>query len=151
MDKSKWAEGPWMHEPDFAEYNDPVTGYYYQIKRNSAGALCGYVGVGPSHPCFGKHYGDVEAHAHGGLTYSDAKRDNPAIWLLGFDCAHLGDLCPELFTLRQPGGLLYRGSFARGVGAFGEHEEYRDWDFVKAQIASLAAQLAEISRAHHSD
>lgn len=34
--------------------------------------LCGYLAVPEGHPWYGKHYGDIGADVHGGLTYSEA-------------------------------------------------------------------------------
>ncbi len=35
------------------------------------GHWCGYAAIEPGHPWHGRHYDDVPAEAHGGLTYSD--------------------------------------------------------------------------------
>jgi len=39
-------------------------------KHDSLGTLCGYLGVPPSHPWYGKSYDNFEADVHGGLTFS---------------------------------------------------------------------------------
>lgn len=53
-DKSEWGDGPWASEPDKMQWEDEATGYPCLIVRNRFGALCGYVGVAPNHPYFGK-------------------------------------------------------------------------------------------------
>lgn len=145
IDKSDWGEGPWQNEPDKLQYEDPGTGLPALIKRNNAGALCGYVGVPAGHPWHGKHYDDVDAAVHGGLTYSDGCQhgDDPSrgichipgegesdnVWWLGFDCAHYLDVLPGMDAeLRRLGFETERG------------HQYRDLDYVKNEIARLAVQ-----------
>lgn len=138
-DKSAWADGPWMREPDKRQWSDEATGLPCLIVRGPSGALCGYVGVSKGHPAHGKGYDDVEADVHGGLTFADScgHGDDPAqgichipgpgepddVWWLGFDCAHYGDLSP---AYDRPG----RGG------------EYRTLPYVASECASLASQLA---------
>ena len=113
VDKSTWGEGEWQEEPDKVQYKDEETGLDCLIVRHSSGGhLCGYVGVPPEHPFYGKNYDDVKQadgdyiRVHGGLTYSDNCQENghichvpelgepDDIWWLGFDCAHAGDKSP---------------------------------------------------------
>lgn len=113
VDKSAWGPGPWQDEPDKKQWTDQETGLPCLIKRNRAGALCGYVGVPEGHPWHGQDYTEPEPYpeVHGGLTYAapcteggdeastichipePGEPDN--VWWLGFDCAHSGDLCPS--------------------------------------------------------
>ena len=44
--------------------------FAYSIWLTPLGTLCGYLGVPPSHPWWGKWYGDIDCEVHGGLTYS---------------------------------------------------------------------------------
>lgn len=84
---------------------------------------------------------------HGGLTYScnscpperiheiNAEfepEENTDVWWFGFDCAHYGDFCPG-----NTFGILGR-------------ETYKNIHYVEMDVAQLAAQLAEISRASSS-
>lgn len=146
-DKSTWGHGQWHQEPDKVQWIDPATGLDCLIVRGPSGALCGYVGVPETHPFHGKDYSDIYDHdieCHGGLTFSDscapandkgeaygichvpAEGRPDHVWWFGFDCAHSGDLCPKF---RQDD--------------FG-YNLYRDIDYVKAEVGSLAAQLAAI-------
>lgn len=124
MDKSKWPRGEWDREPDKLEWVDQSTNLPCRIFRTEGGHLCGYVGVFPGHPFYGKDDSDSEVYeleVHGGVTYgSRDPRHN--IWWLGFDCAHAGDRSP------------YHGSLRRGT--------YRNLKYVKAQVTNLARQLA---------
>jgi len=64
---------------------------------------------------------------HGGLTF--AKLD-PQLneWILGFDCAHGGDIAPELY---------------RQMGSMSDGDVYRTWEYVENEINSLVDQLLE--------
>lgn len=57
--------------------------------------FCGYVGVGRSHPYYGKGYDDYDdigdIDVHGGLTFSESIKGEKDRWFFGFDCAHSMD------------------------------------------------------------
>jgi hypothetical protein len=55
LDKTKWPDGPWHKENDIAAWDLP-NGLHALIRRNFQGAWCGYVGVPPTHPWFGRSY-----------------------------------------------------------------------------------------------
>jgi len=144
-DKTEWGEGPWQDEPDKAVWVDEATNLDCMIHRNGVGALCGYVGVGPDHPAYGKHYDDVDVDVHGGLTYANTCRETATedhgichvpepgrehdIWWLGFDCSHSGDLCPEMERRMSP--------------SLAEWQTYKTFGYVKAEVERLAQQLEE--------
>ena len=91
---------------------------------------CGYVGLPPEHPWFGKDYDQIEPYpeVHGGLTYSDdhkPKHESDGLWWIGFDCAHAGDLVPGL----------------------GHDGVYRSLEYVKQEITGLMRQAVEANRA----
>lgn len=135
-DKSEWPLGEWHTEPDKAHWIEE--GLDCLIVRNHIGALCGYVGVPEQHPCFGQDYDSVDVEVHGGLTFSDTCHPresecrgichpkegaaNETVWWLGFDCAHGGDIMPKL-------------------GSFGYGDTYRNFSYVRQEVASLAKQL----------
>jgi hypothetical protein len=163
IDKSAWPRGPWDHEPDKVTWVDPATGLDCMINRGPVGAWCGYVGVPPEHPWHGKDYMQCtlpepcadwcddrycehrpDVSIHGGLTYADACQDTADesrgichvpepgrphdVWWLGFDCAHLHDLAPAMERYGSYGG-----------------DVYRDEAYVRAEVLSLARQLAEVA------
>src|SRR5262249_14225809 len=122
VDKSAWGDGPWQQEPDKRQWADPDTGLPCLILRGPVGALCGYVGGPPSHPVYGKDYCEVDVSVHGGLSFADrchrgdeataichlpAPGESDDVWWLGFDCAHSGDLAPEMaaFARSHPLGV----------------------------------------------
>lgn len=87
-DRTDWPSGEWDREPDKMQWTDEATGLPCLIVRGPVGGLCGYVGVGPSHPWFrldyshgcpercGKEYCEhtpsSRLDVHGGVTFSDA-------------------------------------------------------------------------------
>lgn len=132
---------PWNAEPDKAQWIDEATGLDCLIVRGPLGALCGYVGLPPNHPWHGTDADHVDAAVHGGLNYAAPCQEHageraichvpepgrPAdVWWLGFDCAHAGDLNPI-------------------TGPITGDEVYRDFAYVQAEVARLAAQLAHVA------
>lgn len=53
-----WPSGPWDGEPDKVQWKDAATGMPCLAVRNWRGNWCGYAGVAPSHPLYGKDYND---------------------------------------------------------------------------------------------
>lgn len=121
---SSTEPGPWASEPDHVEWTDTESGLECRIVRHpGAGHLCGYVQLPADHPWHGRDYDDIDVEVHGGLTYAQdrfPRQDDPGPgWVIGFDCAHLGDLSP------------FWDAPDRGV--------YRDVAYVRDQCAGLAA------------
>ena len=85
-----------------------------------------------------KEWGDGYApmtlvfHVHGGLTWTGFHGDERDFWWIGFDCAHAGDLIPDMFE-RYP--ELDRGCV------------YRTMDYTKGECLHLAEQLAAYGQA----
>jgi hypothetical protein len=145
-DKSAWKPGPWQDEPDKEQFSDPETGFPCLVKRNSFGALCGYVGVAAGHPWYEKDYDDVDADVHGGLTYSNFCQDDiieshsichvpdegepEKVWWLGFDCGHYDDVSPQMESLHY--------FTPRSDDLF--PRVYKTFGYVKAECALLARQ-----------
>lgn len=157
MPKELWGDGPWQTEPDRLEWRDAFSGLPCLIVRNAVGALCGYVGVPPGHPWHGKNYDDVDAQAHGGLTYS-AACDGPIchvpapgepadVWWLGFDCAHFMDLVPVSVANRRSRPISFQMAaverqWSKEAAQLGVQDTYRDIEYVKVECAYLALQAA---------
>lgn len=134
---AKCGEGPWLKEPD--RLNWKHAGLDCMLVRNfRMGNWCGYVGVPPTNPAYGKKYNDVEVEVHGGLTYARYCEDvichvtdeaeDKTYWL-GFDCAHYGDLVPHMAIF---------------VPESSRFEQYKDIDYVKHETEQLAKQLSEL-------
>lgn len=146
LDKeAKFGPGPWQSEPDRVEwrYRDlPCL-----IVRGPIGSLCGYVGLPPGHRWHGADYDNIGVQVHGGLTFANKcgghichvpRGDEPEhVWWIGFDCAHLGDVVPEIVLLREMGVMS------------SSHERdgfYRTIDYVMEEVENLAQQVAEAER-----
>lgn len=157
VDKKEWLRGEWDNEPDKIQYQEEETGYPCIIRRHaSLGFLCGYVGVNKAHPLFGKFYDDANGYIdgpHGGLTFSDKcqksdsnheichiveKEEDGNIWWFGFDCGHSCDFAPGMAS------DLIR------IGAYRSHinEIYRNIEYVKSEIQSLAQQLKQLEKSN---
>ena len=150
-DRDGWAAGPWDDEPDKLQWTDAETGLPCLIVRNQSGALCGYAGVAPGHVFYDVDYGEFDDRltVHGGVTYTDRCTDEATeaggvchvvepgeesdVWWVGFDCAHGLDVVPAFVKLYEDMGLTgFRGA------------TYKTVDYVKAECASLAKQLAAV-------
>lgn len=162
-DKSTWGDGPWQDEPDKIVWIDPATDLDCMIHRGPLGALCGYVGVPPTHT----HYGEdlpykienVGVDVHGGLTYA-APCDPQAteehglchvptagrpddVWWFGFDCSHAWDVMPAMAAReRMLAATLPDWPEMPDVGP---RVSYKTVDYVRAEVTSLAAQLRALA------
>lgn len=147
--------GPWSTEPKKVQWVDRHTNLPCLIVRNPIGALCGYAGVYEGHPLYKQGYSDPEVSdisVHGGLTFAGPcmKAEDHSefvchipepgtsddVWWFGFDCAHWNDLMPGMLALREIMPKYDVGLDYRNV--------YRDMDYVKHEVATLARQLQEI-------
>ena len=100
------------------------------IERNRLLALCGYVVITSDNELFGLDYDNIypqiDVSVHGGLNYSDESNGE---WIIGFDCAHSGDLCPSF--------LQY--------GRISDGDIYRTKEFVISECEKLAESISEFS------
>ena len=148
FDKSKWGDGPWLAEPDRVEFMH--AGLRCLMQRYHMGSWCGYVGVPPGHVLHGNtRYDDLPVNVHGGLTYADACHGDIChdpentggvffsgfgcthdVFWFGFDCAHAWDAIPEMSK-----DSLFSGDVV----------VYRDEQYVRQQVESLAKQLAALA------
>ena len=141
IDKRDWGEGPWIDEPDRVEWRHRDLPCLI-VRSDATGALCGYVGVPPGHPWCGRGYDEIEASAHGGLTYSNAcdpggpichepaPGEPDEVWWVGFDCSHAYDVSPKIEAL--VGWANHR--------RFGPRVAYRDIAYVTGVVNDLADQ-----------
>lgn len=132
-------DAPWKDEPNRKEWES--NGFKCLIVRHdTAGFLCGYVGIPEGHPWHGVDYNDIEAEVHGGLTFGDegdGERWPKGSYWVGFDCAHGGDLIPWTEPIML---------FARGFSHkehYPDEDTYRDIVYVTNETESLARQAAE--------
>lgn len=135
--RNNWSPGPWDTEPDRVEWVSG--GYYCQCNRNRQGSWCGYVGVPNGHKWYGLGYDEIhnrepELSVHGGLTFASAPRDDgwfpPDLWVVGFDCAHSGDLSPGIDALLRTNATRHSHPY---------DEVYRDLAYTQAEVGQLVA------------
>lgn len=100
------------------------------IHRNDVKALCGYITLTKDSSLYSVDYDDINISAHGGITYQGY--DQNENWVIGFDCAHYGDLTPY---------FVLNNDFP-----FDSFGEYRDMQYVKAQCESMAEQASVFSK-----
>jgi hypothetical protein len=143
IDKSTWGEGPWQSEPDRVDFRHAGLPCL-ALRHPRQGHWCGYAAVPPGHPAHGKDRNCVEVEVHGGLSYEGlcdglichvpAPGEPDDVWWLGFDFGHAWDILPG----QEARGRSYGMPPIRSV----MRETYRDLAYVRAQVESLAEQLA---------
>jgi len=164
VDKSEWGDGPWQNEPDKVQYMDEDTGLPCIIKRGPVGAWCGYVGVAEGHPAFESHYYSYDGEecvlkhieVHGGLTFANKCQEGAEedaichipgegepdhVWWLGFDCAHAWDISPVMLAYNRK-KFAETGDSLWDDSRWDRNEVYRDINYVRGEVKSLAKQLA---------
>lgn len=121
----------WEYEPDFLEYKDQNTGYKCYIKRNKVGALCGYVVAKKPELFINKETWEIGFEIHGNVTFNDfvENKQNQKEYLVGFDCAHMGDVVPTLYELQV---------FYEPV------ESYKNIQYVIKECSKLAKQIKKL-------
>ena len=148
---SKFGPGPWLYEPDSAEWY--AHGLPCMLLRDgSTGVWRAYVGVYVEHALYGVNAHEADAlidkpsRPHGGITYASTCQPFncsektrrvarvTADWWFGFDAAHPFDLVPSVFALLPPQNSVHAPAYT-----------YRGMAFMQAQCETLAAQLAALA------
>src|SRR3974390_888580 len=100
--------GDWLDEPDVMEFEyrgikclvarvykrEPCT----NEEAWFGGHLCGYIFIPKDHPLHGKKMRDLDLDCHFGVTCAEETEEG---YMIGFDCAHSGDLVPSMVQLRK--------------------------------------------------
>lgn len=139
LDRSGWKKGPWDGEPDEKTWIDEATGFIcYACRNDFMGHWCGYVGLPPNHPWNEKDYNDLPVLlVHGGVTFAGKGNalglsgSSSALWFIGFDCAHAGDLPPTPLSRWGPFNSWEH---------FLSYSVYRTLEYVESECCSLALQ-----------
>jgi len=128
----------WLDEPNREEFEH--AGLKCLILRHTElGHLCGYIAISREHLCYGRDHDHIPyddlfpVEVHGGLTFSREGHGDTrqkGYWWLGFDCAHWGDLVPQIVELldREPH----------------EFETYRNFAYVRREVKELAYQITTL-------
>jgi hypothetical protein len=141
------AHRPWETEPDHEEWVHTPTRYKCKIWRHPKLLhLCGYVGIPYGHAWYEQTYnsdkGMPSPLVHGGVTFSGRMPETKgrAVWWVGFDCGHAGDMSPGiLMTLLD----IDHTPLTRLA-----NEEYRDIAYVRNECNLLATNLYRIDEEH---
>lgn len=152
-DKERWGEGPWDNEPDVVHWISPSTGLNCLMLRGPMGSWCGYVGLQPGHPWWGRVLRDhdedqlplppevYDLEVHGGITWAgndllhgigDELEED--LWWIGFDCGHLMDEIPQQNYINR----------VLGLPPPPDGREYRGIEYVGAETENLARQIARL-------
>jgi hypothetical protein len=148
--EADWGPGPWVDEPDKAQWTDERTGLPCVARRNIDGAWCGYVAVNSDHPLWQVGWQDAGLRVEGiYVNYAaHCEEDGPIedrvchipepgqpddVWWFGFDLAHAWDYQPFVAAQLREIGL---GWFAACNPA-----NYRTFGEVQRRCALLAEQL----------
>jgi hypothetical protein len=157
VDKAGWDAGPWMDEPDRVDFHH--AGFPCLLLRHERwGHWCGYVGLPPGHPLYGKGYNDIDVAAHGGLSYAEGcagpichvpqPGEPDAVWWVGFDCGHWLDVSPGMIAYERrilPADMLAEGERLAKAMPPRMAPVYRDVGYVRAAVEHLATQLAALT------
>ena len=148
--------GDWLDEPDFLEFKfkgikccivrivqrEPYT----KEEVYFGGYLCGYILLPKDHPLYGKKFHEIDLECHHGITYSQITEEG---WLIGFDCAHSGDLVPTFEHKRNTDPKLKKiKEMYPAPEGFEKHplfhSTYKNLDFCIKQCKLLAKQAAKM-------
>lgn len=109
-------------EGDYYEWTNTLKCF---IQRNPMNAWCGYTIIPKSFPINFEQ--EININCHGGITYQSVNLDGDLV--VGFDCAHYGDLVPKLLELE---GILIND---RDISV------YRDKQYVIDEVNSMVEQI----------
>ena len=151
--------GEWVDEPDFTCF--VVSGIQCVIRRVMyhptpleirvfGGHFCGYVEIPSYHPLYKKsddYFEGQDLECHGGITFNNI--DMNECHLIGFDCAHSGDLVPSIEKDRNSG---ISSAILKQINQEIKKElkisplfipVYRNFEYVYQECTYLAQQVAE--------
>jgi hypothetical protein len=156
--KSEWGPGDWQNEPDRVDFVHAGLACLL-LRHFNHGYWCGYVGIPPEHPLYGKLWTETpeirDLDVHMGVNYSAACEGEichtPApgmphqVWWLGADFGHAFDRAPgsdanfrELLRCRAGDDSIIEQRH--------EWETYRNVAYVRHEIEKLARQLAALMK-----
>jgi len=123
-------EKPWLNEPDIENF--VYQGYECLLKRNMLGCWLGYVHI-PASSVWAQQQNFMLLDVHGGITYANLLPDQEDIFVLGFDCAHLGDIMP----------------YAAEQGFFDPHAStstYKTIDYARDALKHMVDQIHDFKK-----
>lgn len=154
-----WGSGEWIKEPDAFVFQH--SGFTCCGIRQAGwdglnnehlfgGYWCGYIKLPLGHEWHSKSMEDIDVECHYGLSLC-RKDPESEDWVIGFDCAHSGDLCPSLEETRHRFGKDSKYSWLnedelkqRLPNSILFHREYRTIEYVINQCKSMAEQASSV-------
>jgi hypothetical protein len=112
-------------EGDYYEWTNTLKCF---IQRNPMNTWCGYTIIPKSFPIDFEQ--EININCHGGINYQSVNLDGDLV--VGFDCAHHGDLVPKLLELE---GILINDK---------DISVYRDKQYVIDEVNSMVEQILNI-------
>lgn len=87
--------------------------------------------------------------AHSGITWSGGlaggdDAESSGLWWFGFDCGHAGDVCPGLRAFDAWANEFMPPELARKLVEQSLDWKYRDLEYVRKEVTSLAFQLRQL-------
>ena len=162
-DYSTIGKGPWNDEPDKVQWIDEATGLDCLIVRGPSGALCGYVGVPPTHPWHGGDYGRCTASpacvnewcehtpeacldVHGGITFSGGCNTSDPEGICHIpEPGRPADVHWYGWDAAHASDLTFFDMGIPGMPSRGDRGTYRDIAYATAECTRLASQLAAVT------
>ena len=159
-----WGGGEWVDEPDVCHFmHNEIQCLIFRVAARDGpkgnhifgGHLCGYVVIPENCPKW-KFEEVPDFDVHGGITFSNIQ-DHLDKYVIGFDCAHGGDIVPSMKEIIND---IYEKCFKwMKKGAAEKFMElnnrvnprptYKNIEFVKKECESLADQLNEFANKSH--
>jgi len=152
-----WGYGEWVEELDFLSFwHAGLNCFIHRIcipeggGHRYGGHLCGYVKIPQEHLSMSDMNDEFERlfDVHGGVTFLEKQLDDGIV--IGFDCAHSGDLTPSTEMLKNKFQTLYDCRLKPHITSnilYHRHHKYprvyRNVNYVMEECKSLAQQIYE--------
>lgn len=125
-------------EGDFLEFDH--LGFKCQIIRHKDFKhLNGYIFLTSDSDYYGVLYDNIDVPIHYGWTYC---REDGDFWVVGFDCAHLGDITSNSFE------LIESGFDEKNLDYFASRPTYKDMNFVKLELEDACKHFQKKSKSY---
>lgn len=152
INRAGWPAGPWDGEPDSLLWSEGEV--RCAVYRTDMGSLCGYVGFPPGHGWEGVEGDDLdslpageELPSHRGFTYNEWCDGRVCVpvergvcptcagkrWVIGFDCAHSGDLIPRM-------ARIFEHELKMAPPMLKDTDQYRTFPYARQLLVELAAR-----------
>ena len=129
---------------DIVEFEGEYRGFRFYITIHPyIGHRCGYIII-PSNCCiYQRDYSTLKIEAHGGLTYSGFDFEDK--WVIGFDCAHIGDAPDIKAALKFYKNTEYEESIKNNSKCMygGKDDEIRTLDYCIDECKKIIDQILE--------